>query len=188
MNCFYKMYALKILGKVMGYSAVWKVLEEMVVDFRRKGISIPSNVIDGLRQAKTLIGILTADHTRLDISQKIEQQLQDIEVFLVSEAQVKLGSKYVEGWLKRLEEAYRRPFDEAAEESRFIAGVPRDRRWIRIKTSADLPAETVKALAEKAGLSVEEQAGGFLLIYGEDELVKDFVKKIASKHNVKDGE
>ncbi|MEM2093088.1 MAG: DUF2096 family protein [Candidatus Bathyarchaeia archaeon] len=172
----------------MGYLAVWKVLEEMVVDLRRKGISIPSNVVNDLRQAKTLIGILAADHTRLDTGQKIEQQLQDIEAFLVSEAQGKLGSKYVEEWLNRLEEAYRRPFDEEVEESRFIAGVPRDRRWIRIKTSADLPAETVKALAEKTGLSVEEQDGGYLLIYGEDELVKDFVKMIASKHKAKGGE
>ncbi|MEM0313760.1 MAG: DUF2096 family protein [Candidatus Bathyarchaeia archaeon] len=95
----------------MGYLAVWKVLEEMVIDLRRKGISIPSNVVIDLRQAKTLINILAAEPARLDTSQKIEQQLQDIEAFLVSETQGKLGSKYVEGWLKRIEEAYRRPFD-----------------------------------------------------------------------------
>lgn len=172
----------------MGYLAVWKVLEEMIIDFRRRGVSIPSHIVNELRQAKTLISIFMADPSSLDMSRKIEEQLQSIEAFLMSEAQGKLESGYLERWLKRLEEAYRQQFDDEAEASRFVPGVPRDQRWIRIKTSADLPAEMVKHLAEKAGLSVEERDGGYLLIYGEDELVKDFVKKIASKHVAKGGE
>lgn len=169
----------------MGYLAVWKILEEMVVDFRRRGISVPSHVINELRQTKALISILMADPARLDTGRKIEEQLQSIEAFLMMEAQEKLGSSYADEWLRRLEEAYRQPFDEVAAASRFAVGVPRDQRWIRIKTSADLPAETVKAMAEKAGLSVEEQADGYLLIHGEDGLVKDFVKRLLQNMRLK---
>ncbi|MEM3898263.1 MAG: DUF2096 family protein, partial [Candidatus Bathyarchaeia archaeon] len=57
--------------------------------------------------------------------------------------------------------------------------------WIRVKSSNEIPLDTLKALAEELNLSFETQADGYLLVYGEDESVKKFVKKIATKYSLK---
>ncbi|MBS7646825.1 DUF2096 family protein [Candidatus Bathyarchaeota archaeon] len=163
--------------------SVWKVLEEMVTDFRKKGVSIPSNIFDDLKYARILINVLKADPSRLETSQKIEECLNNVESYLISEGQ-KFGEKYVEEWLEKLEEASRK-IDEDEGVSRFVPGLPREQRWIRVKSSNEIPLDTLKALAEELNLSFETQADGYLLVYGEDESVKKFVKKIATKYSLK---
>ena len=167
----------------MGYLAVWKVLEEMITDLKKKGVTVPANILNDLRYARTLINVLKADPTRLETSQKIEEYLNNVEAYLISEGQ-KFGDKYVEGWVKRLEEANRKIFEEE-EETRFVPGLPREQRWIRIKPSEDMPVEALKALANELNLSFEMQNDGYLLVYGKDEHLKDFVKKMATKYGFK---
>ncbi|MEM3769734.1 MAG: DUF2096 family protein [Candidatus Bathyarchaeia archaeon] len=168
----------------MGYLAVWKVLEEMITDLKKKGVTIPATILNDLKYARTLANVLKADPTRLETSQKIEEYLNNVEAYLVSEGQ-RFGDKYVEDWVKRLEEASRRILDEEEEETRFVPGLPREQRWIRVKPSDEMPLETVKALASKLSLSFEVQKDGCLLVYGEDERLKDFVKKMATKYGFK---
>ncbi|MEM2202276.1 MAG: DUF2096 family protein [Candidatus Bathyarchaeia archaeon] len=165
----------------MGYLAVWKVLEEMITDLKKRGIAVPANILNDLRYARTLINVLKADPARLETSQKIEEYLNNVEAYLISEGQ-KFGEKYVEGWVKKLEEAGRKVFNEEEEETRFVPGLPREQRWIRIKPSDEMPIETLKALAGELKLSFEVQSDGFLLVYGEDGRLKDFVKKMATKY------
>jgi hypothetical protein len=169
----------------MGYLAAWKVLEEMITDFRKKGITIPAEIVSSLRHAKTLINVLRADPTRLDTSQKVEQHLLSIESYLVSEGQKKFGKGYVEQWLKRLNEAGSKVVEEEEKETKFIFGVPREQKWIRVKPSAELPIEGLKALAEELNLSFNLQSDGCLLVYGEDWSIKDFVKKMTAKYGCK---
>jgi len=154
-----------------------------MIDLRRRGVSIPSNVISDLKYARTLINVLRADPSRLETSQKIEECLNNVESFLISEGQ-RFGDKYVEEWLKRLEEASRK-IDEEESVSRFVPGLPREQRWIRVKPSDEMPLDSLKALAEELKLSHEEQSDGYLLVYGEDERIKEFVKKMATKHGLK---
>ncbi|MGC8997794.1 MAG: DUF2096 family protein [Candidatus Bathyarchaeia archaeon] len=169
----------------MGYLAVWKVLEEMVTDLKKKGATVPANILNDLRYARTLINVLKADPTRLETSQKIEEYLNNIEAYLISEGQ-KFGDKYVEGWVKKLKEASRKIFEEGGEEeTRFVPGLPREQRWIRIKPSEDMPVEALKTLANELNLSFKVQSDGCLLVYGEDEHLKDFVKKMATKYGSK---
>jgi len=168
----------------LGYLAVWKVLEEMITDLKKKGTLVPADILNDLRNARTLINVLKADPTRLETSQKIEEYLNNVEAYLISEGQ-RFGDKYIEGWVKRLEEASRKVFDEEEEETRFVPGLPRDQRWIRIKPSEEMPIETLKALAGELNLSFEVQSDGFLLVYGEDKRLKDFVKKMATKYGFK---
>jgi len=169
----------------MGYSAVWKVLEEMVTDFRKKGITVPAEMTSSLRHAKALINVLGADPTRLDTSQKVEEYLLSVESYLVSEGQKKLGEGYAENWLKRLSEASGKVVEEEGKETTFVSGVPRAQKWIRVKPSADLPLEGIKALADKLCLSSNLQNDGCLLVYGKDQRVKDFVKKMTAKYGCK---
>jgi len=168
----------------MDYLAVWKVLEEMITDLRKKGVTVPADVISNLRFAKTLISVLKADPSRVDTGQKVGAHLRSVESYLVSEGQERFGAGYVEEWLKRLDEANKKVLEEE-EETRFISGLPREQKWIRVKPSAELSIEKLKALADELSLSHNVQNDGCLLVYGGDECIKDFVKKMATKYGLK---
>ena len=166
----------------MGYLAVWKVLEEMISDLRKRGKTIPSGVMNNLKSANTLIKILRADPSCRETCQKIEEYLGSVESYLVSEGQM-FGTEYVNQWLKRLEDANRKIPEE--EETRFVSGLPRQQKWIRVKPSTDLPLEKLRLVAEKLELSCEAKNDGYLLVCGEDERIKEFVKKMARKYRLK---
>lgn len=171
----------------MGYLASWKVLEQMITDFRKRGMTIPAEIMNDLKSAKTLINILKADPCRIDTSQKIEAYLLNLESYLGSQGQKKLGAKYVEEWLRQLDEASQKPNEEEVaeeEETRFIRGLPRDQKWIRVKPTAELTLEKIEALAKEANLSFSVQSDGYLLVYGEDKRIKEFVKKMATKYGL----
>jgi len=165
----------------MGYLAVWKVLEEMILEFRKRGITIPVEVMDNLKSARTMIKILKADPSRGETMQKIEEYISTVESYLISEGQKKFGVEYVDKWLKKLDEANIRFPDLEEEETRFVPGLPREQKWIRVKPSAELPMEKLKLLAKELNLSCELQRDDYLLVYGEDERLKEFVKKMAKK-------
>ncbi|MDH5753969.1 MAG: DUF2096 domain-containing protein [Candidatus Bathyarchaeota archaeon] len=164
--------------------AAWKVLEEMITDFRKRGVTVPADVISNLRYAKTLINVLKADPSRVDTGQKVEEHLRSVESYLVSKGQESFGAGYAEEWLKRLDEASKKVLEEE-EETRFISGLPREQKWIRVKPFAELPSEKLKALADELSLSYNVQNDGCLLVYGKDERIKDFVKKMATKYGLK---
>ncbi|MDI6690943.1 MAG: DUF2096 family protein [Candidatus Bathyarchaeota archaeon] len=165
----------------MGYLAVWKVLEEMILEFRKKDIKVPAEVMDNLKSARTMIKILKADPSRGETMQKIEEYLSEVESYLISEGQKNFGAEYVDKWLKKLDEASMRIPDLEEEETRFVPGLPREQRWIRVKPSAELPIEKLKALAEESNLLCELQSDCCLLVYGDGERLKEFVKKMAKK-------
>jgi hypothetical protein len=167
----------------MGYLAVWKVLEEMITDFRKKGVAVPSNIFDDLKYARTLINVLRADPSRLETSQKIEECLNNVESYIISEGQ-RFGDKYVEEWLRKLDEAGRK-VDEEESVSRFVPVLPKEQRWVRVKPSEKMPINGLKVLAGELNLSFEVQSDGCLLVYGDDERIKDFVKKMATRYGMK---
>jgi hypothetical protein len=171
----------------MGYLAKWKVLEEMVTDFRKKGIIVSAEVMNDLKSAKTLINVLKADPSCIDTSQKIDEYLLSVESYLVFEGQKAFGAGYVEEWLKRLDEASRKMLEEKKEETKFVKGVPREHKWIRVKPSTEISIEKLKTLAEELHLSYNIQNDGCLLVYGEDRCIKEFIKKMATKYRSKTG-
>lgn len=168
----------------MGYLAVWKVLEEMIVDFRKRGMTVPSGVIDDLRSAKTLINVLRADPSRTGTGQKVEEYLRGVESCLVFEGRKRFGAVYVKGWLRRLDEASKTVF-EGEEATRFVPGLPRGQKWIRVKPSVELSVDKVKELVDELSLSCDVQNDGCLLVYGEYEQIRDFVKKMATKYGLR---
>jgi hypothetical protein len=168
----------------LGYLSAWKVLEEMVVDLRKKGMIVPAKIMNDLKSAKTLINVLKADTTHFDTVQKIEKYLSNIESYIVSEGQKAFGTEYVEEWLKRLDGAGKKPFEDEGE-TRFIPGVPRQRKWIRVKPSAELSLEKLKKMTGDLELSFNVQKDGSLLVYGKDERIKEFVRKMATEYGLK---
>lgn len=165
----------------VGYIAVWETLEQMIMDFRKRGVTVPSQVISRLRSAKTLINVLRADPDRKDTDQRVEKFLLSIESYLVSEGQKQFGKEYVEEWLKRLSEASKEIFEEEEWPTRFIPGIPRNQKWIRVKSSDELPVGALKALAEELDLSYNIQSDSYLLVYGKEDGIKKFVKKMTAE-------
>lgn len=91
----------------MGYLSVWKVLEEAVADFRRKGVTVPAEITSRLRSARILINVLKTDTRSIETSQEIEKHLLNVESFILSEGQKRFGAECVQKWLKKLDEASR---------------------------------------------------------------------------------
>lgn len=175
--------SLKADVSFMGYAAVWKVLEEMLIELRRKELTIPPSIMEDLKSAKTVTRMLTDDN-RAENVEKIERYLLNVESFLVSEAQRKFGLEYADLWLKRIDKA-NRICDEEQKTTRFIPGVPRQQKWIRVTSSEELPIEKLKEMVEEMSISYKVQKDGSLLVLGEEKSIKDFVKKMALKYKAK---
>ena len=108
----------------MSHSATWKILEDLMIELKKKGVTIPPTVINDLRSAKLMIKISESAGSTGDVSQKVEEYLGTVESALINEAQKTLGSEIVDQWLKRLEEATAETTAEKTEENKFITNVP----------------------------------------------------------------
>jgi hypothetical protein len=178
------------MGRGMSYEAVWKVLEEIIIELRKKGVATPPNVINDLKSAKVLMKVLDAserDHG--ETAPKIEQYLGSVEAYLVTEAQKMFPPARIGEWLRRLEEAscdtcqicvVATEKKEKAE-AKFITGIPRDQKWIRVEPLASLPVEKLKQLAGETNLSFREEKDDHLTVYGSAENIQAFVKKMTEQ-------
>lgn len=175
----------------MGYEAVWRILEEIIVELRKKGVEVPQTVMNDFKSAKTLMKILYASERDLgETAPKIEQYLGSVEAYLVTEAQKTFPTSRIDIWLRRIEEANCNTCQTCTVESKkigkekvepkFITGIPRSQKWIRITPLANLPTEKLKQLAEEASLSFREEEGQ-LIAHGDAENIKIFVKKMTEQ-------
>ncbi len=166
----------------MGYEEWWKSLEATITDFRKKQAAIPPDIIASLKLARTLISVYKADASHLESIPDIEKCLLNIESSLINMAKEELGPAFAEDLLKKLEKA--RNVEEPRIEnspSRFIPGLPKDEHWIRILPSDDILQKSVEKLASDLGLCFKKQNDGYVLIHGDKDLVRDFVKKMAER-------
>lgn len=167
----------------MNYAETWKVLEEMVADFRKRSTAVPQGIMNDLKAAKTLIKVWQANPTEGATIQKIEGYLMNVESYLVSEGQKRFGAEYVDKWLRWIKEAGQR--DKIEEKDRFVPGLPRDERWIRVKASNELPVTELTKLADESCLSSQMHSDGYVLVRGKDEAIKRFIKQIAARTQTK---
>jgi hypothetical protein len=174
----------------MGYEAVWKVLEEIIIELRKKGVETPQSVMSDLKSAKVLMNVLdVSERDRGEAVPKIEQYLGSVEAYLVTEAQKTFPPARIDAWLRRIEEAScdtcqtcgvaTEKMEKA--ESKFVTGVPRDQKWIRVEPLTSLPADKLKQLTKETNLSFREEKDGHLIVHGSAENIKNFVKKMTEK-------
>jgi hypothetical protein len=162
--------------------ASWKLLEDMLIALKKTGVTIPVNVMEDLRAAKSMIKLSCMEGTRGgDAIQKAEEYTANVEAYLVTEAQKVMGLEVVDGWLRRLEEANAEVCEEKTEENKFVTGVPRDQKWVRVEPIESLPTEKIQQIAQEQSLQVKPQKDGRLIVYGQPENVKEFLKKMAVK-------
>ncbi len=163
----------------MNYEENWKVLADLFTELRRKGEKIPADVMNDLRSAKTMIQILKADPTHIENIPRIETYLGSVESYAIFVAHEKLGTEFVERWLRKLEKAKRVKIEEKEEAPpRFVPGLPRDKNWVRIQISEDAPRKDVERLVKENRLSCKMQKNGYMLVYGNGESIKSFVKNL----------
>ena len=155
--------------------------QQGLTELQERGEKIPADVINDLRSAKTIIQILKADPTHTESISRIDTYLRSIESYVIFAAE-KLGTETVEEWLKKLEDTRIAENIESIEATpRFIPGVHRDTKWIRIQISEDIPSEDVKRLTKESQLSYKAQENGYILVYGNEENIKSFVKRMAEQ-------
>ena len=165
----------------MGYEELWRVLGDLLTELRKKGETIPVDVMNDLRSAKTMIQVLKADPTYSENIPRIETYLENVEFQLIFVAQSKFGSEYVEEWMKKLEAARRRVYEGEKVPPRFVPGIPRGKRWVRVQVLEETPQRDIERLAEENKLSHKIQEDGYILVYGKNENIKSFVKKLAER-------
>jgi hypothetical protein len=160
--------------------ATSRVLEEIIMEFRKKGLLVPQNILTDLRSARVLMKVEDFDQQSIgETARKIEEYLSNVETYLITEAQKTLPISQVDEWLMRLNEAICDTcLIEKEEKPRFVKGLPRDQKWVRIAPLSNLPTEKLKQLATETSLSFREEEGHFT-VFGSAEDIKKFVKKMS---------
>ncbi len=166
----------------MGHNiASWKLIEDMMLELRKKGVAIPHNIVNDLRSAKVMINLACKEDSRGEVIQKAEEYTANVEAYLMTEAQKVLGSEQVDLWLMRLEQANAQVREEPEQEDQFVTGVPRDQKWIRVEPINNLPTERIQQIAKEQSLQVKAQNDGRLVVFGQPEDIKSFLKKLTSE-------
>src|SRR5208283_2695798 len=170
----------------MGYTEKWKVLEDLMLALRKKGYDATPNVINDLRSAKMMIKIADAGVSTGDVALKLEEILGIVESQLITQTEIAMSSEEVDEWLKRLDEASLPTYEAKGEsESTIITGIPRDQKWIRVEPMPNLSAEKLTVIAKENSLSVNRQKDGRLVVYGQQEGIKTFLKQMAELAQLK---
>jgi hypothetical protein len=161
--------------------ASWKLLEDMMLELKAAGTAIPAKVVEDLRSAKSMIQLTYTDGSHGDALQKAEEYLANVEAYVITEGQTVFGTAKVDKWLRRLEEASCQLCQEPVVSDKFVAGVPRSQRYVRIEPKGNLTKAKVDTLAKALGMQVKVQPDGKLVVYGCLENLKAFLKQVAAE-------
>jgi hypothetical protein len=162
--------------------AAWKTLEDLLIELRKKEVQIPPNIVEDLRAARSMIELSCSEGTHGEALAKAEEYTANVEAYLITKAEEVFEPKQVDEWFKRLEAANIQTETETqATERKFVVGVPRGQRWIRIETDNKIPESYVLKLAGERNLAVNKQPDGRLVVYGQPGDVKAFVKQVAAE-------
>ena len=165
----------------MSYERKWKLLADLLTKLQERGKKIPVDVLNDLRSAKTMIQVLKADPTQIESISRIDTYLRTVEAYTIFTME-KQGKGNVEEWLKKLKEPERWETNEKGEKnSTFVTSVPRNKNWMRIQISEDIPKEEMKKLVEENGLSYRLEKNGHILVHGDKKNIKLLVNRLAEQ-------
>ncbi len=170
------------MGQTM---ASWKILEDLMIALKKKDVDIPAKVVEDLRSARSMIKLSCMkdmEDCREETIRKAEEFTANIEAFLFNAAEKVMEPQVVNDWLKRLEETNAGVCEEEqVGENKFIVGVPRDQKWVRVEPTESFPAERLEQLAVEKKLSINKQADGKFVIYGQKEDISAFIKQMVAE-------
>jgi hypothetical protein len=164
----------------LDYEVAWELMSSLIVELRRSGEAIPARVMSDLRAAKTMMEVYKVDQSRSENLVRVEEYLSNVESYLVPVAKRRLGEEQINVWLSNLAETHRRVLEWGSKPTRgFPIGVPRESKWIRIEPSEKIPIAKIKHLTRQIGLRSKTQTDGYVLVFGEEQKLKQFVKNMA---------
>lgn len=164
------------------YTKLWKILEELTLEFKRRGTSVPQEIIDDLKSAKTMITVYERDPSYPENVLEVESLLVKIEANLLYIAEADFGIKFADEYQRKILEA--RIVNEekkAVPSSRFILGIPSGEHWLRFKPTDTTERKDVEELAKSLELSFRLEGNGLLIIHGDEKKIKDLIQRIAEK-------
>ena len=165
----------------MSYEKKWKVLADLLIELQKRGEKISADVMKDLRSAKTIIQVLKVDPTHTESFSRMDTYLRNVEAYAIFAAE-KLGPKIAEEWLRRIKDTKIAKMNNKTKVvPRFVSGVPRDKKWLRVQTSEDTPLEEVEKLVNASYLSFKMQENGYILVYGSEKNIKSFVKMMTEQ-------
>jgi hypothetical protein len=153
----------------------------MMLELKAAGTVVPPKVVEDLRSAKSMIQLTFTDGSHGDVLQKAEEYLANVEAYVITEGQTVFGAAKVDEWLRRLQEASCQVCEEPAISDKFVVGVPRSQKYVRIEPKGDLTKEKVEILAKVHGMQVKVQPDGKLVVYGCPENLKTFLKQVTAE-------
>ncbi|MEM1515556.1 MAG: DUF2096 family protein [Candidatus Bathyarchaeia archaeon] len=167
-------------GAPMNWNARWKILSDVITDLCKRGERVPQNIINDMRSAKVMIEVIKADKSRVENIIRLEEYLGNVESYILSTAKNVFGENYLNNILRRLSELEAEGFT-TEEPVRFRPGLPRGEKWIRIQVSDITPLEFVRNVASELNLKLRVEEDGYILVYGAEESLKTFAKRISEK-------
>ena len=168
---------------MLSHEGKWNILADLLMKLQKKGENIPPKVMDDLRSAKTIIQVLKADPMHKENNARADKYLRSVESYVIFTAE-KFGAETVDEWLKKLKESTKITQKNTKTRTNFFHRVPRDMNWVQIQTSKDTPTKLVLKYAQKNGLSYIERENGQIIVYGNKENIKSFVKNMAEQFRV----
>ncbi len=163
------------------YSQLWKMLDNLIAEYRRKRGVVPQQLVDDLKSAKTVIGILGADPSSADEVDELEVLLGRIESTFLFLAESDFGREYADECSKKIINARNRTTEESISPPRFVTGIPRGIDWIRFGTHGLLEKKETEELATTLNLSFKWESTDSAIIYGERDKMRMFIRKVAEK-------
>jgi hypothetical protein len=164
----------------LNYERLWQVLEELLVELRKRGIDIPQEIADDLSSARTMLTIYKTEPAA-DVESEMAFYLEKMEPILLSLAESELGKDYADVWQRKIVAARLETNATPTPASKFIPGIPRGEHWLRIKTADMISDGEINILLGKLNLTSKPQNDGYLLVYGNEDIIKTFVKEIRKK-------
>ncbi|MCW4006419.1 MAG: DUF2096 domain-containing protein [Candidatus Bathyarchaeota archaeon] len=170
----------------MRQKATSQILEDLLVELQHKNVTIPENIINNLRSARSLMNVVEASqNTRGEVPVKIDEYLSSVEAYLVTEAGKTWDGEKIDSWLRKLEvancDACATTIIEPRKDNRFVTGVPRDQKWVRVEAIAEIPLEKLEQLATENKLQFREENTKQLVVYGSQDDIKQFIKTMTQQ-------
>ncbi|MEM2342010.1 MAG: DUF2096 family protein [Candidatus Bathyarchaeia archaeon] len=162
----------------MNWEARWRILSDVITDLRGGGEIVPPKIINDLRSAKVMLEIIKVNSSHPENISRLEECLSNVETYVLSVAKSKFGEEYVNNILRRLceLEVERAEFEIQV---RFHPNLPRGEKWVRIQPTGAVTFKDIEESAKRFGLKFRVERDGYVLVYGEDEKLKSFVKRLA---------
>jgi hypothetical protein len=169
----------------MDYFALWKALEELLTELKKKGVNVPDLTMKRLRGARATINIYVADPSYQQTSADLMTQLTELEMELMTLAEQEVGPEFANDWLKRIATAREAEPSSPMVDKGFPKGVPRSDYWIRLTIGDTISIDEVREMATKHDLTVKEETPEQVIVHGEQSRVRQLVKMMTEEQRKK---